>query len=455
MRLKNLLPFVTLLCSWHVNACQQSLLEQELTNFTAAHKTGLSALVSQSGKAPCKAALGMANLELSAPVETDHIFEIGSLTKQFTAVAILLLEQEGQLSRSDPISKYIGGITTAKGKVTIEHLLSHTSGLVDPINNPEFLATRVQEPIAFADLVALFKNHHWQHEPGERSVYTNAGYSLLSAIIEEVSGLSYAAFLQKRIFAPLNMTSSSQASMAVTPNKVTGYTFTGSQPRQHDLLNLGWAYAAGDLLSNTRDLSIFSHALMQGKILNQQQLDVLFTPITLNDGTQTNGSYNASLQQISGRKAIRMSGSTLGFSSHSIYLPDEHTYFVVLNNSDGVNGGGWVRPATVVGKILANHLSLPLPDYQPIALTENQAQQLTGRYQLDEQTTRSITFKDGELFYQRNDGAIIPVVPMSGNRLYFADTLSYMQFLDVGTDSQSMAFYYFLSDEAEVANKIN
>ena len=455
MRLIKLLTFVTVMFSFSLAACEKSNMKEELAYLNSNNKTGLTALVSKEGKILCAASVGMANIELSVPLKTHHIFEIGSLTKQFTAVAILLLEQEGKLSRTDPISKYIQGIESDKGVVKIEHLLSHTSGLVDPINEPDFLATRIQEAVSFDDLLEQFKNGYWQYSPGERGAYSNVGYSMLSYIIEKVSGKRYIEFLKERIFNPLNMKQSDQASFFITPHKASGYTFEGQRARQHDFLNLNWAYGAGDLLSNTADLNTFTHALMGGKILNNTQLDVLTNSYEMADGTVVQSAYNYSFQTVRGARILRSSGSTLGFSSHSIYVPDENLYIVVLNNSDGVNGGNWVRPATVAGKLLANYLNMDLPDFTEIALTSEHAKTAEGHYQQNEQTIRKLSYANGQLYYQRNDGPLSPIFPFGADRYYFKDTLNYIEIKNAGTSEQTMEFYYLLNDEPEKSRLLN
>ena len=451
MNLIKLVILAGVLFAGKLAACENLNVKKELQRFTSSDSVGLSALVAKQGKVLCAEALGMANLELSVPLKSNDIFEIGSLTKQFTAVAILLLAQDNKLALNDSISQYIAGIKTTQGTVTLQHLLAHTSGLVDPINEPTFLATRVQEAISLSELVDTFKNDHWIYPPGERGVYSNVGYSMLAYVIEQVTHSTYQDFLAKRIFKPLGLLSTSQASFAVTKQKVTGYTFNQNTPRQHDLLNLNWAYGAADLLSNTQDLSRFTHALMQGDILTKKYTDILFSPITLNDGTETNGSFNYSLSTIGQSRVIRSSGSTLGYSSHSIYLPMEQMYFVVLNNSDGVNGGAWIPPETVANKLAANYLSIPLPDYLEVELDASLAEKYTGNYQLDTQTQRTLTYQNGQFYYQRNDDPLYRVIPMGNDQFYFPTTLNYFQISNLGAAKQSMDFYYFLSDQPEVA----
>jgi len=451
MHILKVITIINLLTFSSLGLTNEFHFKKDLRRFVSNDSVGYSVLITQNGKVLYQEALGLANIELNVPIQPNHIFEIGSLTKQFTAVAILLLAQDGVLSLEDNISKYIPDISTTKGDVTLKHLLAHTSGLVDPINTAEFLSTRIQESVTLDELITQFKNGHWQYVSGAQINYSNVGYSMLSIVIEKISGITYEEFLNERIFKPLKMHNTSQASFKLTKGKVTGYTFDGSKPVQHDLINLNWGYAAADLLSTPYDLSLFSHALMQNKVLNQAHLQILLSPVILNDGTQLQGSFTYSLSRIGNVVVIRVSGSTLGYSSHSIYLPDTDIFIIALSNSDGVNGGGWIPPATVTGKLAATHLALPIPNYNKIQLSKQSSSGYIGRYQLDDETIRKLSFYDGKYYYQRNDETKYEVIPMENDSFYFENTLNYFQINKAGTEKRTMDFYYFLNNQAEKA----
>ncbi len=351
MRIIRALLYTSILISCNLFACSDAQLLQELNRFSKPVSVGYSALIAENGHIRCKQASGLANLEHNVTMTPNHIFEIGSLTKQFTAVATLLLVQQDKLALNTPINQFYPNIKMPHGTITIEHLLSHTSGLVDPINSPEFLTTRLQESISLTDLMTQFQNGYWQHAPGERIIYSNVGYSMLADIIEKTSKTSYLEFLSKHIFKPANMTTTSQVSFSITKNKATGYTYQGDTPRQNDFINLQWAYGAADLISTTKDLARFNTQLMNKQLLNDVYLTKFLAPITLNNGTKTRGSYTYSLENYEQHDVITMSGSTFGYASHSMYFPEQKRYILVLANSDGINGGGWISPQTVAQSI--------------------------------------------------------------------------------------------------------
>lgn len=348
-----IIAIVTVVFSSKLLACTLPDVEKVTSQFKKPNYPGFAFLVARKNKVLCENAYGLANIELNVPLSTNHNFETGSLTKLFTATAVLLLEQQGKLNRNDPITRFIPGITSPKPPVTIEHLLAHTSGLVDPINEPEFLATRINDNVTLEELIQEFKNGRWEYAPGEHVIYSNVGYSMLGYIIETVSGLPYETALQTLIFKPLNMRHTYQASFNIIHGKAAGYTFDGTTPRQHDFLNWRWAFGAADLLSTVRDLNTFNSALMHGKLLNTEQFSALTRHIVLNDGSQIPGSYNYSIEEINSMRALRMNGSTMGYSSHSAYLPESDTFVVVLSNSDGINGGGWTAPAVIADSLIA------------------------------------------------------------------------------------------------------
>lgn len=431
--------------------CSNEVLAKHLAQFIDANGAGISALIANRENEVCLAASGMANTELSVSMEPHHVFEIGSITKQFTAVAILLLAQENKLKLDDSIALFIPGISTTKAEVTIAHLLSHTSGLVDPINEAEFLRTRVQEPISLESLIGQFKNGHWQHTPGERVVYTNVGYSMLAYVIEQVSERRYVEFLAEKIFTPLEMQNTWQASFAIHKHKVAGYTYQDNELRQNDFLNLSWAYGAGDLVSNVNDLFFFKRALMDERILNDTYLALFLKNIRLNDGTVTNGSFTSSLQKVGELNVFRASGSTMGYSSHMAYIRESDTFIAVLQNVDGINGGNWTAPSAIVASLIAKELKFPLPNYQRTKVPQKQVPSLVGTYKLDGDTTRFFSNRDGKFYYRRNEGTEYEVIPMANNGFFFKDTLSYFYINGTGTTEQHMSFYYPLATTPEIA----
>ncbi len=198
--------------------------DQVLSAAYPADQPGAAALVIQNGKVVLRKGYGMANLDLGVPVSPDMVFELGSITKQFTAASILLLQERGQLRVEDDITKYLTDYPTHGETITIEHLLTHTSGIPSYTGLPEWIS-RVREDMTLQTLIGLFKDKPLEFKPGEKWAYNNSGYILLGAIIEKVSGKSYEQFVEEEIFARLGMKNSRYGhAREVVSRRASGYS---------------------------------------------------------------------------------------------------------------------------------------------------------------------------------------------------------------------------------------
>jgi len=177
----------------------------------------------KGGQVMLRKGYGMANLELGVPIQPDMVFELGSITKQFTATAVLMLQERGKLSIEDDVTKYLPDYPTQGQKITIDHLLTHVSGIPSYTGLPEWLP-RVREDLTVQQLIDIFKDKPLEFNPGEKWSYNNSAYILLGAVIEKVSGKSYEDFIEQEIFAPLGMKRSYYGHQnEVIPGRVSGY----------------------------------------------------------------------------------------------------------------------------------------------------------------------------------------------------------------------------------------
>ena len=290
-------------------------------------------LIAKNGKPVYKKAFGMANMELEAPLKTEHVFEIGSMTKQFTAVSILMLLEQGKLDLNDEITKYIPDYPTQGKTITIHHLLNHTSG-IKSYTSVKGLMGIAKTDLTPIELIDFFKNEPMDFSPGEKFKYNNSGYIILGYIIESVSEMSYGDFVEENIFKKLNMSSSYYAShRKVFKNRVSGYHqrdgFTNAMHISYTL-----PYAAGSLLSNVDDMLLWQNALRDNTLVSKTILDKAFTNYTLNNNEATNYGYGWHIKEINETKSYQHGGSIFGFKSMGVYLPDEDIYVIGLNNCD-------------------------------------------------------------------------------------------------------------------------
>ena len=290
-------------------------------------------LISKNGNTIYKKAFGVANLELNVPMQTENIFEIGSLTKQFTAISILMLMERGQLSLDDKITKFIPNYPTNGNEMTVHNLLTHTSGIKNYTSLKEIrnIAKNDLEPL---ELIDFFKNEPVDFAPGEQFKYNNSGYIILGYIIELLSGQSYASFIEENIFKKLNMRSSSYATHSkVITNKASGY-----QKRDDYVKNMHISYtlpyAAGSLMSSVNDLLKWQEAIKNNLLISEEVTKKAFTNYTLNNGEPINYGYGWHIKTKNNVRSFEHGGSIFGFKSMGVYLPDSDIYVVGLTNCD-------------------------------------------------------------------------------------------------------------------------
>jgi len=304
----------------------------------SAQIAGASILIFHKDKILLKKAYGYASLELSAPMPTDGNYFIASLTKQFTAAAILKLVEDKKLSLDDDFTKYLEFDTKGR-KITIAQLLDHTSGLAQAESKEEFMQMTFDE-FPHKLMVTLVEPKDFLHEPGEAMIYNNTAFVFLGLIIEKITGQSYETYLQESFFDPLGMSNTSYTSNTkVTKNKVNGYVHTPKGLQQNGFLNYDIPYSAGALSSTTEDLFKWMQALHTGKVLSEPMYKSLISTSSLNDGAPVR--YAKGLVNFSyyGHQEIGHNGGGFGFLSRTRYFPDDDLYIICLLNTYGPKGG--------------------------------------------------------------------------------------------------------------------
>jgi len=290
-------------------------------------------LVSKAGKIIYQKSFGKSNLELDVNLASENIFQIGSITKQFTAISVLILEEKGKLSVNDPVSKYIPDYPLGD-KMTIHHLLTHTSGIKD-FTKMKSLQEISQKEMTPKMIVDFFKNEPVDFAPGEKFAYNNSGYIILGYIIELVSGETYEDFIQKNIFEKAGMTKSFYASdRKIIPKRAYGYQKKENGYVNKTQISLSIPFSSGSLMSTTGDMLKWQNALNQNLLLNPETLRKAFTKYKLNDGQEFTYGYGWYLSEINGAQLRKHSGSVFGFKSMGVYIPSEDIYVIGLTNCD-------------------------------------------------------------------------------------------------------------------------
>jgi D-alanyl-D-alanine carboxypeptidase len=283
-------------------------------------------------------AYGKADIEGNAPMTVGTMVPIGSATKQFTAVAILQLHDQGKLSVDDEVTKWLPELNMAGNKVTLRHLLAHTAGIVDLAEMSELRAAQlIRNSAVTRDSVYKVVSRYPPAFPaGTMEIYSNAGFWLLGRVIEKASGMTYEEYIAKRIFAPLGMSRSMYCDNSTqVPNRALGYGIrSGTTGRVPEIVYTG-PYAAGAICSTAGDLITWLQALHGGKVLSPKSYAELTAPAKLTDGTALRyGMGTVITEDGHGLRYIGHSGGGFGFSSETRWYPDAKLAVVVLTNSE-------------------------------------------------------------------------------------------------------------------------
>ena len=317
------------------------------------HIPGLSLAVVKDGKVIKGKGYGSANLELNAAASPDTVYEIGSLTKQFTATAIVMLAEENKLRLNAPIGDYLADIPARWQAITVRQLLNQTSGIKDYFTDDvpdlmkaaHFAATieQILKPATSAPVSFL---------PGESYNYSNTNYYLLGLIIEKVSGKSYADFLQTRIFAPLGMTSTRvNDHRIVIANRSAGYDYDWGKNFLHraDSVDETWSFAAGALVSTVDDLAKWDAALDGEKLVSSAGKKQMFTAGRLNSGIAHRYGFGWYVDQVNGHTNLSHGGDIPGFASYFSRYPEDHLTVIISMNQ-------YIYPKRISDKIAEMYL---------------------------------------------------------------------------------------------------
>ncbi|HEY3515577.1 MAG TPA: serine hydrolase, partial [Gammaproteobacteria bacterium] len=328
---------------------------------------------------------GFANLEWNLPNTPSTKFRLGSITKQFTAAAILLLAEQGKLSLDDPLKKHWPNAPPAWGAVTIFHLLTHSSGIPSFTSGAEFLQWKLQ-PSTPEQTIAHVRDQPLEFTPGDRMSYSNSGYVLLGMIVERVSGKSYAEYLRDSIFKPLGMNDTGyDVSATILPQRAAGYSPGFSNAPYTDMTV---PHGAGGLYSTTEDLLRWTQGLFGGRLLSAASLEKMTTPY------RGDYAFGVSVTSMSGRKTISHGGGIEGFNTQLNYYPDSQVTVAVLAN---VNGQAPAQLAGQLGQIASGTELRLSSERLAVELPRDKLDRLVGSYELAPTATMRITVVGNQL----------------------------------------------------------
>ena len=346
---------------------------------------GSMVLVAQDGKVLFQKAYGMASLELSVPLKTNHAFAIGSVSKQFTAVAILQLAQQGKLKLTDDIRKYIPGFNSHGYVITIDNLLSHTAGIDMTDNEYNSMHSENNAAIYPERFIDYAMNRKLMFAPGTEWSYSNFSYVILATLLEKLSGEPYENYMRDNIFKPAGMSHTFIGQDLKPFNNVVSSYVRGYEGKWRNLNkqnDWGWARGAGTIITTLDDMWQWDIALREEKVLPHEWLEKAWTPYTLKNGERINYGYAWDVNTYNNFKIVSHSGGINGFATQSVHVPEKKLYvfFADFYASD---------PNGIPKKIAARLLNIPR--WAPSPKEDISLAEYTGAYQLHHQGSRLMT----------------------------------------------------------------
>jgi CubicO group peptidase (beta-lactamase class C family) len=398
-------------------------MEQIIQSYVADHKFMGTVLVARDGKTLLDKGYGFANLEWQIPNTPTTRFRLGSITKQFTAASILLLEERGKLKIDNTVKTYMPDAPAAWDKVTIFHLLTHTSGIPSFTSFPD-LATRQLQAMTPQQLVDWFRDKPLEFEPGTKWNYSNSGYVLLGYLIEKISGQSYADFVQQNIFTPLGMKDSGyDSNSAIIEHRAAGYAPGKNGPENAGYVNMTIPLSAGALYSTTEDLLRWEQGLFGGKLLSPASLVKMTTPF------KQDYAFGLGVATQDGHKMIAHNGGIEGFNTSLAYYPDDKLVVAVLGN---LNGNAPDAIASALGKTAHGEKVVLPSERKEITLAPQTLQKYVGTYELTfpgQNVPFVITLEEGKLLAQLGQQPKFPIFPESETQFFYKVVDAQLEFV--------------------------
>ena len=383
---------------------------------------GAAVLVRLGDRVLLRKGYGMASLEWAIPIDPQTTFPIGSLTKQFTAFAILKAAQEGKVSLEDPLTRFFPDLPAFFQSIRIEHLLTHTSGIASYPSLPDYLSWS-QRDLPQEAMLQRFLKEPLDFDPGRGWAYSDSGFYLLGVILEKVYGRSYAEVMQEKIFGPVGMSHSLVDQPGwIVARRAVGHVLEKGRFLKAPVVSPNVSYSAGAILSTVDDLALWDHALRLG-FLPEDLLRRAFTPYRLADGRPTNYGYAWAIGEYEGHVLIEHGGRVSGCESHVLRMTDPAAVVIILGNGLGRKPG-----PDFLARMIASYL-VGKP-YSPVAVSLSQAvlQEYVGTYRFSGTSVGRITLEGGSVLLRRTAKEPQVILPREKDVFFFPDSFTSLRF---------------------------
>jgi len=379
---------------------------------------GASVLVSQNGEIVYQQGFGYANIEKKIRVTPDTKFKIGSVSKQFTALAILKLSEEGKINIEDKLSKFIPDFPRAD-EVTIYQLLTHTSGIHSYEYQRNFEMSKRITPMALLDTIEHFP---YDFNPGERYQYNNSGYFILAYVVAQLSGMSFSEYLNETFFKPLGMHNTGIYETNIALDKeALGYSMNGKTLKKAEFQEMSWTLGVGNIYSTTRDLYTWNEAIFNGRILSEATLKRAFTQAVLKDGGKVDYGFGWFLSMTRGLRFIQHSGVSSGFYAYlERQAENKLTVCVLLNALPAPEGINPILNAQAISEfVLSDKMEKQTDKETDFSISVDILKKYVGRYNYGHGMAMLLSLKEKQLFGQITGQQPSLLQPISENEFRF------------------------------------
>ena len=426
MRQKIFIPAITVLLTLFLLACSNKS-DDRITSFleTQYPKDGLGAVVevTKDEKIIAVSAFGLADKKDKTDLNDKMVFPIASMTKAYTAVAIMQLQEKQLLNLEDNITKYLTDFPTEYEQVKIKHLLSNTSGVLSYNRMPEYQQINNKKELSLNSMIELIRNKPLSYQPGTKFRYSNSNYILLTKIIEVISKSTYQEFLKANIFNIANLKETFFKHQQTTP---TGYEYRkdtiieNSEDTHH-------TYGAGMLYATSNDVITFLNALNNEKLISQKSVDYIYSiPLKHNDGRPDEYANGVWVTNFKGERAIKLEGYCNGFYTMAFYIPNHNIAITIFSNSSG-----YPLPVnqTFIAEWIYRHLTNKKSEiYKEVDLSETDLKKYEGVYQIDSANFIQVFVEDNTLFTLRSGGQTMEAKAYGKNKFYYPNSFTSFEF---------------------------
>ena len=377
---------------------------------------GAAVAVVQAGEVIHRQGYGLANLEWGIPIQPDTVFRLASITKQFTATAIMILQEQGKLTTDDLLTQFLPEYPTSGHEITIHHLLTHTSGIKSYTSIDGWFPHKIIHDMTPQALCDVFSQIPFDFKPGTQFLYNNSGYHLLGMIIEKVSGVSYEQFIQENIFRPLGMQQSYYMSNEpIIAKRASGYSSTEQGFQNADYLSMTQPYAAGSLGSTVDDLVLWDRAVRSHQLVSAATQALMATPVRLTTGKTEDYGYGWGIADYRGHRFAHHGGGINGFSTFIAQFQDDPISIIILTNRAGFDVG------TCTLQIARQVLGLPTLVREPVAISDAALERAVGVYASNPRWPWVVTQQEGHLILKTDKAE--KLLPLSETSFYPVDNV--------------------------------